>query len=691
MRNHKYITAVAAALCLLGAARAQAANTLTVTPASGNPGERVTVKVSLTSDAPVSALQLTAELGEGVTAVNGSAKAGGRASGHAASCGTKEGVTTLMLYSTAMAAIPAGTGDIAEFDLQLGARPVHTLPAITVKATDASGKEVACTGSGLEVKVLGATAEYPAGPAYDFGRVPIRGNYTLDVPVTNAGTTELVIDNATFSAREFTCVTPLPYTVAPGATGNITVGYAPTLRGEVSATVTVSSNSSLPDNTLRLLAAPFAVNEVRFGSVSGSSDTEVVIPVTVNNMDAVTGFTFEFNLPDHIRYVDGSFELSDRATDHKIVATSTDGTVRATAYSMTDSPFTGDDGVLATFRVRLSGRYGLMLYPTKAVLSALVDGKVTDVTSATYPGNISIMYPQIYTYGSLSLGRTPITESAEAYLYVNNYGSAPLIIERITADGIDVSLKRQMPLVVSPWGAENIGVTLSGTEEGRLGGTLQIYSNDPDMRLTNVEVSAERYAPNFIGLRSEQFNVASGECEVYVSLDNYDAISGLQFDVALPDGFTPAETATTARSEGFTAVCNKVGAGVYRYFVYSLGGAHIQPGTGDVLTLPFTYADDVAAGDYTVRISDVKLSNPEMADRSSMLEGVNATMSLIEVMAGDLNADRELNTTDLNLMVSLISTGNTAGIVKLAADLNDDGNYNTTDLNILIEMILNRN
>ena len=618
-----------AAVALMGVPHAGASNRIVISNAEGLPDAEVKVTVSLESDVPIAALQVSAELGDAAIAVNGTAVPLGRAANHAASCGTKDGVTTLMLYSTTMASIAAGSGEVAEFTLRLGKRPANAVPSLVVKATDASGREVACSGSGLSVKVLGATATYPSGPAYDFGRVAIRDTYTLSIPVENSGTSPLVIDGVEFSSEDFSCVSELPLTVEAGSIGALVVGYAPLERGDISVTAKVMSNSTMPDNVLRLLAQPFAVNEVHVGSVSGVSDTEVTVPITVNNMDAVTGFTFEFELPSQLQYVDGSFALSQRSEGHSVVASVNNGKLIATAYSLTDAPFADEDGEIASFKVRLSGRNSVTLNAQKAVLSAVIGGKVTDVTSAIYSGSVSILYPQIDAYSSISLGRTPITEDAATTLQIRNYGTAPLRVERIVCDGVELTLDREVPFEVAPsYSSETVTFTCSGKTEGTLSGTLHIYSNDPDQRLLDVAVGGERYAPNFITLKPELPEFVNGKCALNLVLDNYDAISGLQFDVTLPEGFEPEEPVMLGRAAGFTTIYNKVNSATVRYFVYSLGGADIEQGKGNVMQLLFTYSEDIPVGSYTFVANGLKLSNQQMANRSSVIGDVVAMVDV---------------------------------------------------------------
>lgn len=677
-----------AALWLAGALiapRAAAAVELTLTEVSGAPSTEATVTVSLKSDVPVAALQLSASLGDAATAVPGSAAASGRAQGHSAQCGTREGVTTLMLYSTGMAEIAPGNGEVAQFDVRLGTSPMAVSPVVTVKATDASGNEIACTAATMTVKVEGATAAYPGGPAFSYGRVPIRGTYTLSVPVQNTGSTPLIISNVGFSSADFACASRMPLTVGAGAQASIDVCYSPAERGEVSATMTVECNSSRPDNTLRLLAQPFAVNEVHVGNAQGVTDTEVTVPVSMNNMDDITGFTLEFDLPPHLEYVEGSFRLSERSADHFAVATCVGGKLRATVYSNTDTPFRGNEGVIASFGVTPSGYNSVDLAPSKAVLAAVIGGNVTDVTSAVYPGRVSVLYPQIDMSSSLDMGRTAVTSDVTRTITVRNRGTSTLTVDRIMADGIDVACDCVLPLVIEAGKSTNIGVTLSGTAEGKIGGTLQFYSDDPAQRLVNMAVSAERYAPNSFRFDGGEGEISTQSCMLELALDNYNGISGIQFDLAVPAGFEPQQIESTGRASGFSATFNRINASTVRYFIYSLNGGEIAPGNDVVVRLPFSYPAGTRAGIYAFTASAVTLGDANLANRSSVTELIPGAIELY--LLGDLNNDGEIDVADYQAMINHIARPATSNVRLKIADMNADSEIDVADLQILLRKI----
>ncbi|MCH5219396.1 MAG: choice-of-anchor D domain-containing protein [Muribaculaceae bacterium] len=689
MRIRIFYLAVLLSVSLFGTLKVDAVNIVTLSDVQGKPEGVVDVSVSLTSEQAIYAIQVSMDLKDAAMAIIGSAQTKDRASSLSASCGTKDGITNLLIYSPNMTPINPGTGEIATFSLQLGKLPTSCIPTIKVMATDVNGNTIDCDGKGMTVQVLGATAQYLNGPVYDFGAVPINGKYEKSITVFNSGTSPLIIENIQFSQSEFICASELPLTVPSNATGIMKVAFSPTKRGDLSATMSIVCNSSIPDNILILSAQPFAVNEVHVGSVSGVSDSEVTIPITVNNMDDVTGFTFEFDLPEQLKYVDGSFELSDRKLDHSVSASMNGNRLIATAYSLTDSPFKGTDGQIASFRVKLNGRNAVNLKPAKAVLSSLIDNKVTDVTSAVYGGTVSIQYPVISTVSELTLGRTPITENAKGSFVVSNYGSAPLIIDRIVIDNLDFECNVDTPFEVEPWGSKEVTMTLSSLSEGILDGIISVYSNDPDNRLVSISVKGERYAPNSIGFKSHNATLSSGIAEFELVLDNYDTVCGLQFDVSYQPCFEPSEPIVCGKAEGFTWTANQIDTQTTRYFMYSLKGESLGSDKSVIAKIPFTFTDDVPEGRYAFIIDNVKISDSNLINRASDKSAQIFYLEVVSVISGDLNSDGVVNTVDLEMMIGYIASSGCSNINTAAADMNNDGQINSVDLEILINQISN--
>ena len=602
-----------------------AENVVRLSSVSGAPGEEVTVDVSITNSDAVAAIQLEIPLDESLTVVEGSAQTASRASAHSATVGAKDGVMTLMVYSLSMSAITGNSGEVASFRLKLGNQPKDiVLQPTSLKLTSLDGTELSSSASSGTVSIRCAKAAY-SSMTVDFGHVPIRDTYTQNLTVRNTGNEPLTVTGLAFLDPTFSSSQPLPFTVSAGGSKTIAINYAPVERGAVESDLIVTCNSISKLNTIKLKADPFAVNEVHVMPTSGVSDEEVTVSIRVNNMDDITGFQFEIPMPNELKYVDGSFALSDRKQDHIAQATYSGGVLRALCYSSNNKAFTGNDGVIATFKVKLNGRYGANLNLSKAVLTAQIKGQTTNVTSAFDGAYITIQSPRISTSTSINMGSVPVTEDCKYTLNVRNYGNAPLTISRIVFDNESLTVEETMPMTIEANSSKSLTVVYNSTTQGDFSGIMQIYCNDPDSRLVNVNLVGSRFAPNYMEFTADDVFILD-EQQIAVTLDNYDNINGFQFDVSIPTRkvnkttmtvyqpsdvvFTPAEGV-----QGLNVECRSIDSQTYRYFCFFLDGSTVQQGKSTVMQLNFTPTEALELGTCTFTVSNIKLSTPDFVDK----------------------------------------------------------------------------
>lgn len=692
IRNIERIVLLLVLLCFGMGARA--GNVLTIGSAQGAPGEEVELALALENTDAVAALQVSIPLGEQLNYVEGSAAMTGRSNGHGVTVGVKDGTLNVMVYSLDMNALRGSTGDVVTLRLKLGNQPTDvTLTATKVVMTDGSGNAIgdATSTSGV-VSIRCAKAEY-SPVTIDFGRVPIRSTYSKSFTVRNTGNETLEVTGLQFSnyLTKFSSTTQFPLTVAPGSNASINITYAPEERGTVNEEVKVLCNSISKLNNIALKAQPFAVNELHVQPVSGIADEVVTIPLTMNNMDAISGLQLEFQLPNALEYVENSFQLSDRKTNHVTVVTNQNGILKILAYSPNDAAFTGDDGEIGSFQVKLVGRNSVNLKPTKTVLTATIDNKVENVCSEVYGASITINSPRIFAGSTLNMGATPVTEVVEKPLSIRNSGNALLTINRVVFDKENFSIKEQLPLTIAAWQAQNLTVVCDSIDEGDFETTMQIYSNDPEQRVWNVNVTGNRFAPNYLTFEAADINT-DDPLAVDVALNNYDGINGIQFDVEYPSSyFVPTdELETTARAAGFSVAQRAISTNTTRYFFYSLSDAPITSGEGKILTFKFTQKENTPAGRYTLNISNVKLGTSDMVDKYAGKDA-SCSFEVIDVLLGDVNGDGFIGAADVSAMINhILKRPNTVFIFK-NADMNSDGTISATDVSALINVILHKN
>lgn len=674
-------------------------NVISLSSVQGAPNEEVTVSVSLQNSEAVAALQLSIPLDDQLTLVEGSAVLSSRATSHQVTVGVKDGVLNVMVYSLSMAPLSGTSGEVVSFKLKLGRDPkdIELTPSKTVLTTD-NGQAATATSESGEVSIRTAKAQY-GSMEVDFGHVPILETYTQSVWVTNVGNEPLTITALTFSdVNVFLTTTTLPLTIEAGGTEELNVTYQPVERGSVERTMQVVCNSISKLNTIALKADPFAVNELHVQDASGVSDGEATIHLTMNNMDAITGFQFEFALPDELQYVDGSFALSNRKADHALLATLNSGVLRAISYSSSNAAFSGNDGEIASFRVKLSGRYGLTLEAQKAILTAQIKGVTTDVLSAHYGGYVDISSPRLSVNSSINMGRVPVTEDCTYELSLYNDGSAPLTVSRVVFDNEALSVQETVPLTIDAWESQTLTVMYSSVEEKDFAATMQIYSNDPGQRLKNIAVTGNRFAPNYLAFNVPDVLMA-GNLMVKVNLDNYDAINGLQFDVKVPTAtvgkntvalYQPKENGVTltSRATGMTVVVHQVANDTFRYFCYFISGSGISKGNGSVMTLAFAPSDALTEGDYQLQVSGITLGTADLANKYAGDSELTYTFNVADVLLGDANQDGEVDVADIIAIANHILGSTPSTFSSAAADMNGDGEIDVADIIAIANHIL---
>lgn len=638
---------------------ARADNVVSIGTASGAPGDEVTVSIGLQNSDAVSSLQVSIPLDERFSFVDGSASLGSRGNGHSVTAGVKDGEINIMVYSLGLAALAGNEGEVVTFRLKLGNQPSDI--ALTVSKLivgDTGGNSLSATAQSGSVSIRCAKAQYST-MTVDFGSVPIRSTYTRNFTVTNVGNEPLEVTGLAFQnvMTKFSTSTQFPLTVAAGGSASLNITYAPDERGTVSETVKVLCNSISKLNNISLTAEPFAVNELHVQPASGYSDETVTVALNMNNMDAISGFQFEFNLPEALEFVPNSFVLSGRKQDHVVVSTVANGLLRIIGYSPSDKSLTGEDGELGTMQFVLRGRNNVTLKPSKAVLSATINNKVENVCSADYGATITIRSPRLSANSSLNMGRTPVTGDAVSNFVVRNYGNAPLTISRVLFDKEGFYIRESLPLTIDASRNATLTVVYPSTEEGDYQTTMQIYSNDPEQRLWNVTVSGHRFAPNFFSIATPDVS-AFENMKVEVSVNTYDPIEGMQFDLTYPGNQYEAfdgNYTLEPRAEGMTVTYRQIDSNTLRFFCYFLTGNGIAPGDGKVMTIEMKPKGEyVPGGEYTVGVKNIKLGTSEMADKYAGVDS-ESTFTVFYLL-GDVNGDGRVDEVDAQQILD-VSTG----------------------------------
>ena len=682
-------------LWLVTATGAWADNMVSILTTEGAPRTEVTVSISLDNTDMVSSLQVTIPVDDNLTVVEGSGLPTSRCPDHTVAVSKVDGQIQVYIYSLSMACFSGSSDVVATFKLKLGDMPgYYDLTPSKVVLTDAEGTTLECWISGALQTIRGAYLTFCGAEELNFGGVPTNEKTVCSIGFQNIGNADLTVTGMMLSdVQTFTDETwnEYPYIIPPGEWGWVNIGCTPTSREPISQTVTVLCNSVSTKNILRLKAQPYVVNVLTVEPASGASDEEVTISLTMKNEDAVSGYQVEFDMPKSLQFVEGSFALSDRKKDHVSMVSFADNKLTIIAYSPTDSPFNGNTGEIGTFKVKLNGRESTELRPTNVILSATINNKTENVCSDWHGGYISIICPYIEGDDNLYFGESPVTEECVTSYRLYNMGAVPLVISRIVFDNEYLSVDDPMPLTIEPWQEYYMTVRYNSLEEVPFRAVMQIHSNDPEMRLKEVKVSGQRFAPNYFRTTIPDIAVHL-EANIIISLDNYDPISGIQFDIEYPqDCFVPDDNNYTLSPllQNMTMNVSRIESNTIRYMFYSIADEPIARGSHPLMRIAFKPTYTLNEGYYDFVFKNIKLGTADMANKYAGSDFTHSVM-VWNTLPADANGDYQVNVADAVEIVNYILEQPSERFVFDSADVDRNGEVDVFDLTATINVVFEK-
>ena len=602
------------ALCL--SIQAIASNTLSLSSVSGTPQTEVEVIVSLDNSDAISALEITIPLGEHLQYVNASAVlASARSNGHQISAAQVAQDLRIYVYSLNLSTLQGNTDELLRFRLLLGNEPADYALTPSMVLSNAQGTSLEASVKSGQATILAPKLQILT-EQIDYGHFPIRATYTKSLQLKNVGNLPLDVANIVVNDA---VITPAQtaLTITPASTANVTLTYAPIVRGAISREVVVTSNAINGEQVATIIADPFSVNELHVGSASGIADSLVSIPLTMNNMEPIVAMQCAFKLPKQLEYVAGSLVVNSmRNSGHTTLSTMRGDTLVLGIFSMTNQPLLGNDGEVATFQVRLNGSSGTYyLKPIDVVLSNITE---ENMVSATSQGKVTIKAPSINSNTSLNFGNFPITEQATAIYSIRNNGTAPLVIERATFLAEGYRVVEELPVVINNYQTKTITIAYQPSVEGDFSTTMNLYTNDPNNRLKTVALSGHVYEPNALSLSGHSNQ--DGTYTLSVALDNYTDIVAVQYDLHWRSDMTTSQSAfvPSARMQNHNAVVTPLDEDSYRIIIYSMSNATIAGHDGELHQLVFTPQGDANYCGSTIFVDNIVLSNAAGGDKTSV-------------------------------------------------------------------------
>ena len=576
--------------------------------------------ISLNNNSNVSALQFDIEINQEAFTYGSNHIMTERSSGLSVSTSNPyENIMRVVMYSTSGGVIEVGSGNILKLDISSKTLPSdYPFLISNVLLSDATGTELSSSASNGTVSVRGAHLNVNTTNV-SFGRVPIGANTQRSILISNNGNEDLIISSIAITSP-LSLNTSLPITISPGGNQSISILLDTSQKYDSSLNISYTTNDN---NGLRQLqkttvsANVYAVNEIHIGSGSGEIHSDIMIPVSINNMEPFSGFQFDLTLPQDIAYVNNSVELSSRKSDHVVSGNMIDAnTLRIICYSTSNAEFNGNEGEVMTLSLKPnvnSGNYNL------AVSNPFISNvSLGNIESDSYDGSIQINSPNLVTSpSSISFGRVPITETKEETITLTNNGSAELIINSIVKDVSLFNIDTSTPFSIAQGESKDIKLTFSPNTIGTMDQNISIRHNGSTQQNV-INLTADVFSPNYLKVKNITLEPGSSSF-LDIELYNNNDIRGIQFDVTLNPEFDYNVSNYSLIDNGliFSSSNSNLGSNTYRFILYNISGETITKGSGSFLRIPFDIPQNTNFGDYTVSFTNVFISGPNNSNVSS--------------------------------------------------------------------------
>jgi hypothetical protein len=439
--------------------------------------------------------------------------------------------------------------------------PVSGQIMISSNAPD-SPVVVALTAAGVS-----KSSDLTVTPAsLSFGDVKVGSESTQTVRLTNSGSSSMAISAVSASGTGISLSGPsFPVTLAAGASTSLNAMFKPTVAGNASGTLTISSDAAnSPDaigwsgtatssSTLQLTASPASEN---FGTVSVGSSGSAMVQLKNTGTASVKISAIAMSGP--------GFTLSSLSLPMTLAANQA-ATLTAGFKPTTSGQFSGH--ITVTSNATDS--------PTLVSLSGAGASAAAALTA---------------TPSSISFGTVPTGTSTTQTVRMSNLGESPLTISSVTASGTGLSFAGlTTPMNIAAGQNANLTVALKLSSAGAASGEITITSNAPGSP-TQIAWSATAQA-SVVTLASNPASLSFGN----VSVGTTDTLQ--------------TTIKNTGNSNANISMISVSGTG----FTLNGSGSAVTLGPGQSLTVSVSFDPKAAGSDSGKLTIASNASNPQLA------------------------------------------------------------------------------
>lgn len=192
-----------------------------------------------------------------------------------------------------------------------------------------------------------------------------------------------------------------------------------------------------------------------------------------------------------------------------------------------------------------------------------------------------------------------------------------------------------------------------------------------------------------------------GQITVPIMLSNKDNVRNVQFELALPEGFSVVtnemgELVGASLSERAKATHTITGTpeanGNYRVMIMPKGITDdvIQGSEGLIANIKLKVKLNVVPSDYDIKMTACELGIDDEESYSAILQDGYSKLTVSSVLLGDIKGNGEVTVTDVSNLIDYLLHKKVSNFTMHAADINGDGKISVTDISILIDILLHK-
>ena len=552
-----------------------------------------------------------------------------------------DNIIRVVVISSTNETINPGTGTVVNLNFTSNNEPGNfDMIFSNVVFSDSGGSQISISPNDNQVTILGPKFKLLT-TNIDFGRVSRSSNQSRTIQILNEGNETLTILSQNLSSPLSISET-FPINIPAGVNFSITLTLDTTESQVISDQTLFETNDVDESRGLQELSVEadiYSVNEIYVGNNSGNLGSNILIPVSINNMDSFTSFQLDITIPSGVEYVQNSVALSGREEDHSIsAAVINPNTLRVISYSPNNLNFNSTSGEVFSFSLLPVSNSGY--HPLDISNSIISNLDLGDVISDVYSGYITINAPLLNVNSTLDFGRVPLSISTDKNISIANIGDSNLIINQIVYESSLLSGSLEAPLTLANGQDTEMVVTFTPESVGQFSSSILINHNSAENQNT-IQVTADVFSPNYLYIEDKSVN-RDNDYIINLGISNNDEIRAIQFDINIPDGFVfDYQNVQGLNSlNDFTISNSDLGNGNYRFVIYNLGSTIIPSGSNLLLDLPIYVNSSIPLGDYNFEISNITLSdasNSDVSSESVEVGVITVTDEVLDILTQQLN------------------------------------------------------